>query len=77
MSIKTFFSKYSDFVYKSRLRAMGIEFALIFVLQLVGYSLVFDGADLGDVIVAFVVALLVGVSSGNLLYELHKKKGLI
>jgi uncharacterized membrane protein YccC len=77
MNIKTFFSKYSEFVYKSRLRAMGIEIAIVFVLQLVVDAILFDGADLGDVIVAFVVALFVGVSSGNLFYELHKKKGLI
>ena len=56
---------------------MGIEIAVGFVVQLVVDAILLDGADLGDVIVACGVALFVGVSSGNLFYELHKKKGLI
>lgn len=56
---------------------MVIEIAIVFVLQLAVYSLLFDGTNTGNVIVAYGVALVLGVSSGNLFYELNKKKGLV
>lgn len=76
MNIKTFFLKYSDFVYKSRLRAMVIEIAIVFLLQVLAYYILFGSENLIDLSVV-VVSIVIGIASGNLFYELNKKKGLV